>query len=177
MHGEYKKINNCGGPARLIVRSTMGGFTMLFTVLLIAVITTISAGIANISLKQQILSRLASDSQSALYSADAGMECALYHYYKGDITNTSFDCLIRVISSNGVNSVSNITLNEQGMGSGMFIFDLNGFPPFDTNQSCFSVNTTKDSNGNIVKIVSHGYNICDSTNTRRVERSLEVTFL
>lgn len=148
------------------------GYTILFTILVISVLATLSVGIANISIKQRFLSRLASDSQSAMYLTDAGMECALYNYYLGTLNGT-FSCLM--LKDPGSGSATTINMKEATAGSGIFTFDTSLTPVADT-EPCFQIETTQDANGNITKIISRGYNTCKTTDSRRVERALEVTF-
>ena len=148
------------------------GYTILFTILVISVLATLSVGIANISIKQRFLSRLASDSQSAMYLADAGMECALYQYYLGTLSG-QFDCLL--LKNPGSGSAQTVTMKEATSGSNIFTFYSFGIPIPDTDP-CFQIETTLDGNGNIIKIISRGYNTCKATDSRRVERALEVTF-
>ncbi len=54
------------------------GFALLFTVLIVSLILSIAIGIANLTLKQAMLSNLVKDSQAAFYQADSAVECGIY---------------------------------------------------------------------------------------------------
>lgn len=60
------------------------GFLMMYAILFITVVLTISIEILNLSLKRLTVSSIGEESARALSAADAGMECALYlDLYKG----------------------------------------------------------------------------------------------
>ena len=60
------------------------GFLMMYAILFITVVLSISIEILSISLKQFSISSTGEESARALYAADAGMECAFYlDIYKG----------------------------------------------------------------------------------------------
>lgn len=146
------------------------GYTMLFTVLLITIISSIALGISNITYKQKLLSSIAIDSQQAFYMADGGMECALYQYYKnGGTLPSSFNCLKTILSSG---STSETTLSDSGTGNYVFQ-EVSMVPNFS--EPCFQITPTSSS-GTITKILVKGYNTCNASSNRRVERALEVTF-
>lgn len=54
------------------------GFTLLFASLISALVLAVGIAILNISLKQLVLSSAGKESQQSFYSADSGIECALY---------------------------------------------------------------------------------------------------
>ncbi len=155
------------------------GYTILFTILVITVLSTLAAGVANISIKQRILSRLASDSQTAMYVADAGMECALYHYYLGTLTSGNIECL--EIEDPELGSAITVQLSDILGAAGNMSYRKFSFGPVPApsanNKPCFEIDIEKDTmNDEVSRIVVRGYNVCDSNNTSRVERALEVTF-
>ncbi len=67
------------------------GFVILFAVIIAAMIALIGAGIFSVAFKETVLSSTASESQVALFAADTGMECTLYHEYKEPLQPT-LDC-------------------------------------------------------------------------------------
>ncbi len=150
-------------------KNKVGGYTMLFTVLLITIITSLAVGISNTTIKQQLLSSIAIDSQTAFYMADGGMECAIYNYYKnGGTLPSSFNCVMaKPVSGNA----SETTLSDSG--SGVYKFSEMQLPGFS--EPCFEL-VTVSSGGTVEKITAKGYNTCNSSSSRRLERSLEVTF-
>ncbi len=67
------------------------GYTLLFSMLLTSLILAIGVSILGISRKELALSTSSRDSQTALFAADAGMDCALYLDTKGTFaTSTLF---------------------------------------------------------------------------------------
>ncbi len=76
------KYQTLGSKQTLIANSSKlkasAGFTLLFASLIGSLVFTIGIAILNISLKQMALSNAGRESQQAFYSADAGVECALF---------------------------------------------------------------------------------------------------
>jgi len=54
------------------------GYTLLFAVLVAALVLAIGISILNISKKEFILATSSRDSSQAFYSADAAIECGVY---------------------------------------------------------------------------------------------------
>lgn len=54
------------------------GFTLLFSVLIIAIVLAVSAGISRVVSSEIFLSNVGRQSQMAFYAANAGVECAIY---------------------------------------------------------------------------------------------------
>src|SRR5688572_20777703 len=61
------------------------GFALLFTVLIVTLLLSVSLGISNMTFKQTILSNLAKDSLVAFYDADGALDCGLYYDIGRDI--------------------------------------------------------------------------------------------
>lgn len=152
------------------------GFAMLYTIILITIISTLSFGAASLSFKQRQLSRLAIDSGNALYLADSGLECALAYYYEGFNLNSyvlpnTIECLSPFLNQVGGPEI----LPLDSFGSNLY-----EFPPFyDMSNPCYEIEVDVDTSvtPNITTgIRSRGYNICDPNDSRRVERTLSVIF-
>ncbi len=157
-------------------QSRKSGFAMLYTIILITIISTLSFGAASLSFKQRQLSRLAIDSGNALYLADSGLECALAYYYEGFNLNSyvlppTIECLSPFLNQSGDPEI----LPLDSFGSNLY-----EFPPFyDMSNPCYEIEVDIDTSvtPNITTgIRSRGYNICDPNDTRRVERTLSVVF-
>jgi hypothetical protein len=84
---------------------TVGGYTVLFAVLVSSLILAVGVGIMSITLKEITLSIAGRESQFAFYAADSGLECARYWEFNYaqpfafpqapiplDPPNTSIDC-------------------------------------------------------------------------------------
>lgn len=146
-----------------------GGYAILFTVVIVGIISMITIGLSNTAYKQTVLSSVAKDSTIAFYQADIGSECALYADTKlsmfSDDTKTSgeFDCAgnkLKYVHETGTSLYKLNTENETSP------------------KKCFRIEMTKtvDINGVISTIVSKGYNRCDKSNIRTVERGINVVY-
>lgn len=138
------------------------GFALLMASLLSTLMLSIGTAVFNLSLKELILSSGGRESQFAFYAADTGTECALYW----DLKENSF----------ATSSTSNINCNEQlieNVGGGLtstFTFTLSPDP------YCAIVTVTKNNDMTETTIESRGYNTCDTSNQRRVERGVRVSY-
>jgi Tfp pilus assembly protein PilE len=142
------------------------GFALIFTIMIVSVVSIVSAGIINSSYKQLILSSLAKDSQVAFYMADTASDCALYadlvEIYNGtfNITGSTWNCAgysLRVINLGvgGYNLLSPTSAASSG-------------------EPCFDIYITKNA-GN-TEISARGYNTCNKSSPRVVEREIEVNY-
>lgn len=138
------------------------GFALLMASLLSTLMLSIGTAVFNLSLKELILSSGGRESQFAFYAADTGTECALYW----DLKENSF----------ATSSTSNINCNEQVIenvgGSLISTFTFN----FSPDPYCATVTVIKNSEMTQTTIESRGYNTCDISNPRRVERGIKVSY-
>ena len=136
------------------------GFTLLMATLISSLVLSLGISIFNIVIKELTLSSYGRDSQFAFYAADTGAECALFW----DIKERAF----------ATSSVSTIECNGQTIqgvgGSGNSTFTLN-FPP---ETYCAVVDVIKNDGNTTVE--SRGYNTCESSSPRRVERGIRITY-
>jgi hypothetical protein len=141
------------------------GFALLFTVLIITLILTITVGISSTTFKQGILSGLARDSQTAFYQADRLLECVLLYNGK---------------SSGGMYAQSTFTCGGLFYGAspqpGGILYYKSSNTGLNTPCAVLRVIpksvTTLD---NSASLQVSGYNICQA-HPRQVERTLLVTF-
>ncbi len=149
-----------------------GGYAILFTVVIVSAISVITAGLSNTAYKQLILSSLAKDSQAAFYEADTASDCALYvdrivGSTPPNITTTGGDW-----SCGGIDLV---IINASANG-----YTINPKSPADTSTDpCFRIKVTKTViAGPLTQttISAKGYNICNLTNLRTVEREVLINF-
>ena len=68
---------------KIFSKSKNNGYTLLFAVLVSALVLAIGVSILNTSRKELTLTAGARESEYAFYAADGGYECALYYDYKG----------------------------------------------------------------------------------------------
>lgn len=152
---------------------TNRGFAMLFTVLIISIVLAISLGVSNIVFKQTILSGTARSSFEAFTQADRGVECGQYAETK--IMRSSSTSFPATFDCGG----TAFTLTPSPVG-----YSLNS-ALVSVNDPCFKVDVVYTPpvpapGGGAptpgVEITSHGYNRCDLTSDRTVERVFQVTF-
>lgn len=159
-------------------RNTQQGYAILFTVVIVSVISVIAIGLSNTTYKQLILSSVAKDSQVAFYESDTAVECALY----ADLADTG---LTGLSSSGapfqcGVNAVGQpVTISILNSGNGYDMFDTlrdqSDYGP------CFDAHITKTTSpvvgqNDSTSISARGYNTCNKSDPRAVEREIEVNY-
>jgi len=150
----------------MIFHHTHRGFTLLIAVVLASVALAVGTSLLNIAYKQVILASSARQSQVAFYNADAALECALYFDQQQN--------LFAYAASSG-----NVSCNAQ---SAAVTFNNTGTPrtrtftiPCSGSGTAGSVTIYKWITGSTT-IFANGFNTCDSTNERRIERGLKVTY-
>lgn len=153
------------------IKKNNNGYAILFTIVVVSIISMISMGLANTALKQMILSGVARDSTTAFYEADLGSECALYGDYNSDTifpvnigSSINWTCAGHTLIVNKV-SDSYYTINPDSASS-------------SSSNKCFRATISKANNGPYVETTTEikGYNICDTNNLRTVERALLITY-
>ncbi len=162
------------------------GYAMLFTVVIISAISVITAGLTSAIYKQMVLSSLAKDSQIAFYQADTASDCALYSdLVKVMSPDSTF--LTDEIGDNwkcGNFELKKKLINPEDPTEGYIL----SFLDENTSDPCFKIeirktlnNETVDEDGKVIpktdiEIRAKGYNICDKTNPRTVEREIQVNY-
>jgi Tfp pilus assembly protein PilX len=143
------------------------GYAILFTLVVVSVITAITIGVSNSVYKQLVLSSLARDSQVAFYAADTAAECAIY----ATEVPPGISALIN----------SSITCGLDDHGSPFIVAisqDISGIYHLDStnlNGSCFKVSVDKNIPPTTIMDVK-GYNTCNVNDVRKVERGIRVEY-
>ena len=173
------------------------GIALLFSIMLSAVFLSISLGVLSITTKELRFNLSSRDTNNAFYATESGIECALYN----DKSTSTF--FVDTASSTGVLDIplGEITIGKEKNETNSFTcfgkpVELMGvFPDFsfvitglgsDSN-SCAKVEIVKKHYTSVdledlifTRIISKGYNVgdgnCESSNTNRVERVLEVSY-
>ena len=148
------------------------GFTLLIAVILTSVLLSVGLALLDISYKQVVLSSTARQSQYAFYAADSAIECALYWDQKVNtfaygIGTAPIECggqSIPVVSStaNGVRTSTFDTPCVNNVTASVTIYKTNG-------GSCSAGSATSC-------IYATGYNTCNASDPRRIERGLKVFY-
>ncbi len=142
------------------------GYAILFTVVVVSIISMITIGLSNAAYKQLILSSVARDSTTAFYQADIASECALFFDNEQDASTrpdvVAFTC-----------AETSLVFNKIADGS-YTITPPNG----NSKDKCFRININKAITESLTstEVEAMGYNICDKNSFRTVERSLKVTY-
>ncbi len=155
---------------REIIKKEKNGYAILFTVMIISIISLIAVGLSNSAAKQIILSSVARDSTTAFYQADIAAECAFFadYHYNGMMTlpikPSAWNCGGQDLY------VEKISMNPE-------IYNLNPINENSTDK-CFRIIVTKTRllDRIATKIEASGYNICNKRNLRTVERTLEANY-
>jgi hypothetical protein len=148
------------------------GFTLFIAIVIMGTLLLISAGMVSLAVRQALISASGRESQAAFYAADTGIECALYW----DVQNPSG------VSGFATTSTSQINCNNQIKTVGGSAVVVGGFAVstftfnFDPDPPCVIVSVFKAMNSSATRIESKGYNTCDPTNPRRVERALRASY-
>ncbi len=153
------------------------GYAIMFTVILVSIISLISLGLSNTTYKQLLLSSGAKDSGQAFYQADMSMECALYIDNQTTTLpdgDTTFSC---GMDKNTNQYQMNITSSVSNS-----ITTYNLLPTSSLNVSqdpCFRISILKDNSNPLLTtttIYANGYNICNINNPRAVERTIQANY-
>ena len=170
--------------------SKQEGFTLLFALLVSAILLSVGLSIADITLQQFELSASGRNSQYAFYAADSGAECALYWDRHGAVTGTSafatssLSTPVSPITCNASTMYPTIDSNHDTQATiretTIFYIDYPAINSNDT-ETCSMVKVIKNADGTTI-IDSTGYNsklvngACDLTNPSTVERGIEINF-
>lgn len=88
------------------------GFALLMTLLVVAVVVSITLAVIELSIKQLALSVTAKDSEIAFYAANAGMECVRY---ARRTASTSLEAGVNSVSFNCFNRTQNLGRQTQSL--------------------------------------------------------------
>lgn len=147
------------------------GITLFVAIVVSATLLLIATGMINLALKQKSIANSGRDSQMAFYAADTGMECALYWDVASPTGQSAFSTSMGTIIN--CNKDANNSSNQWVVGgSAVSVINRINFLP---DPYCAIVTVTKNVNGT-TQIESLGYNTCDSSNPRRVERAVRAEY-
>ncbi len=149
------------------------GFALLIAVVVSTIILTIAISIVNTAIAEVILASTVRNSLTSFYLADTGAECALFwDNIRGSFTDRSaFEpgAPTRIIECSGIRT------SVEG-GSNVQFWIRNDA---QLNAPCSQVtveSTPVDPSHDNVKINAWGFNTCDESSSKRVDRALEVKY-
>jgi hypothetical protein len=152
---------------KLININKNSGYAILFAVVVVSIISILSFGLSNTTYKQLILSSLSSDSQISYLQSDMATECGLYADNIVGLGSlpASWNC--------GIDSSGNIqTFNVVNDGSKYKVSPVT----LGTKDPCFEFDIDKTTIPGTTVIKARGYNSCDKSSSKTVEREVEVTY-
>lgn len=149
------------------------GFTLLIAVVLTSVILSVGLALLDIAYKQVILSSTARQSQFAFYAADSAMECALYwdqqqnaFSYTSPLSSircNATDLPLTTSQSGGIRTTTFTVPCPGGTNASVTIYKTNG------TAVCNSGTATSC-------LFASGFNVCNASDPRRIERGLKVFY-
>jgi len=151
-------------------KNKQSGFTLFIAIVVMGTLLMISTGIVNLAVKQAFISSSGRESQHAFYAADTGIECALYW----DVQSPTGQSAFATTTGSMINC--NMDVNNPGNewvvgGAEISTANITFLPePY-----CATVVVTKGP-GATTQIESFGYNTCDPSNPRRVERAVRASY-
>jgi hypothetical protein len=149
-------------------KTKKGGYAILFTVVVVGIISMITIGLSNAIYKQLILSSVAKDSTTAFYQADIASECAIYMDSESSSGNPSTPPAVSTWTCGGQSLQYTAASN---------VYNLEPVNP-SSSSVCFRAVITKTETTTEIttQIEAKGYNICDKANSRTVERAIKVNY-
>jgi len=155
-------------------KTKQSGYAILFAVVIVSVISIIAVGLSNTTFKQLILSSVARDSQTSFFESDTATECALYADAVENLTYGSPSPWQCGVDRNG----RNYSLELGPLSTGGNGYEANPSAPDASPCFEFSVENIIPINPGdpSTKVRGRGYNSCDKTSPRTVEREIQVTY-
>lgn len=147
------------------------GFALLLAVILASVALSIGLALLDVAYKQVVLASSAKQSQTAFYAADSVMECVLYYDQQQDTFDYSTEPTSGAISCNGQGVSYTATT-----GASPRVTTLTVPCPAAQGGGTAGIAKVYKSSNAATQIFTTGYNTCDASNTRRIERGLKVTY-
>ncbi len=148
--------------------SLQAGYALLTSIILTATLALIAYAVANITLRQLAITTTNVESHNAFYTADSGLECALFWDVKNP-NNTSYSAFDPNIAQASITCGGSAVLPTR-VTSGSNVISSFQVP---VGSSCAIVYVTKGA-GNATTIESRGYNTCGSGS--RFERAIRITY-
>ncbi len=150
------------------------GFTLLIAVILTSVLLSVGLALLDVAYKQVTLSSTARQSQTAFYAADSALECALYW----DQQHNAFSYTAPAATI----TCGNRTITPSSSVSGGIrttTFDM-ACPSGGTSAQVTirkgNVGVFCNTLGNSNCLYANGYNSCNVSDERRIERGLKVVY-
>lgn len=157
-----------------IKQNNKRGFALFIAVITAGILLLIAVAISDLSYKEQIITISAKESKEAFYAADTGLECALYW----DVIHGNF------VEGGDGNEITcsgetEVISSQMGVGKDGSVGPIE-FGGAGGSDYCFTITVEKAYNPTDgvtdTCITSFGYNNCNTSDPRRLERALEVKY-
>lgn len=135
-------------------RHSQGGAVLLIAMLVASVALSVGFGVYNRTYKELLFASFWKQTQIAFSAADSGLECVMYWDMHPQATASCFGVTVP-----GWNPSANISAN--------FLV---------TAPICVNIEIIKNVATPLTTIRARGYNTCDTTSPRRVERGLRIDY-
>ncbi len=155
-----------------MITAPQRGFTLLIAVIISSVSLALALAMLDISYKQVTLALTGKQSQYAFANADSALECALYWDQKQDAFNYSAPVASGVACATG--AVTNYSTTGTAVINSVTYHIATFTVPCDTGiagQINATVSIYKSSVADTY-IYANGYNVCNQSDQRRIERGL-----
>jgi len=149
--------------------TVQSGYALLTSIILTATLSLIAYAVANIALRQLSITTTNVESHNAFYTADSGLECAMFWDVKNP-SNTSYSAFDPANSGQTSITCGGSTVSLTRVTSGANVTTSFQIP---VGSSCAVVYVTKGA-GNATTIESRGYNTCGIG--PRFERAIRMTY-
>ncbi len=165
---------------KLKIENSERGFSLFISIVVMGALLLVAFAVSNLASKEVSFATFNRDSQYAFFAADAGIECAIF--WDSKASPSAFDPATpgSPISCNGVSmstgkliSGTTTTMMIGGGGNSKSVFGFLLWGASD--QPCVHVIVNKNPSGT-TKINAYGYNNCNQSDPRRVERGVEVNY-
>jgi Tfp pilus assembly protein PilE len=145
------------------------GFTLLIAVILSSVVLTVGLTLLEVAYKQVILSSTAKQSQTAFYNADSALECALYYDQKFNAFDFTTPAPSSTLSCSSTPVTSYTTSADAAKRITIFTLPCTG-------SGTYATTTVYKYASGATALYANGFNTCNATDPRRIERGLKATY-
>ena len=156
----------------MIMTTSPRGFTLLIAIVLTSVLLSVGLALLDVTYKQVTLSSSARQSQYAFYAADSALECALYwdqqqnaFSYAAPLSSIRCNATDLPLTTSVSGNLRTTTFSipcPGGTSADVTVYKTNGVA------TCSGSSTSC--------LYASGYNVCDATSPRRIERGLKVFY-
>lgn len=145
-----------------------GGIALLYVILVIGFLVTVSASVLSIAYQQTVLSSYNASSLTSYYASESGLECGLYWdtVYNAFKPDPAHPDAANYATTTRCNAQESRVYPNTGISEVVFVYPDGSVAEVTVDKRDWSEPTIK----------SLGYNTTDKTNGRRLERGVNLTY-